>query len=111
MSMGSEPSAMTAQLLRLIKSRKLGEDLDLHGETFTGVDISGVRADHLNFSAADLRTTKLHLAHLSACKLDRAQLTNSNFSSAILRMCSFDNAHGENCNFDAARLEDSSAVG
>jgi uncharacterized protein YjbI with pentapeptide repeats len=66
-------------------------DLDLQGVALACASVPGIKANGLNFRAANLR--------------------EANFCGAVIRMCTFDNANATSSRFDAAHLEDSTAIG
>jgi uncharacterized protein YjbI with pentapeptide repeats len=86
-------------------------DVDLRGRDLGGADLSGLRADRVDFRNAALHDATMRAVRLGECQADECRCERTDWTGATLRRCTLDGAHAAGTRFDAARIEDSTADG
>ncbi len=94
-----------------IKKNKIIRDLVILDKVLNDIDISGLRADGLQFINVNLSGSDLSEAHWRNCRLEEVILDKAVFKNAIIRMCQWQNVRAEKSDFSHAKFENSKASG
>jgi len=86
-------------------------DLDFSDAKLEGEDLSGLRAETVILSRADLRRARLVEIHWTDCLLRDARLDGADLSRAVLRICDLSGVRAGGISAREACIEDCSAVG
>ncbi|GAB6097535.1 hypothetical protein JCM14469_37890 [Desulfatiferula olefinivorans] len=102
---GQGTPARMDKLLKQIADHQGEKKLDLRGEVFSGLDLTGIRMAHLDLRDAVFINCDLSSAQISACLFRGAALVNLAMNHVLMDGCDFEHAVLDRVEAGSSRLD------